>query len=256
MDTYIVFGDPRRADKASTFKANIDSSNITVVDDYATIRKSSRTVGGAVLSQQEEIEGGPPSHLSVLLSELLPDDEMMNELVNEGWTITAQAPRAVTVPFSVDATLFLDSATGIHLFHTVLWTHRSLVPTQRYVTHTPGGTSFPTRVLSLEAVPGDRPSLLLYAKLDDVASDSEGTPIGWQPLHGFLPPDDWADLVRISDAVEAEVAYILSTPIVTGVILHNASKLSSSDFVTLIPADVVEETATALVDAGLGHLLV
>ena len=256
MQTFIVFGDPRRADKARTFTASIPTTSITVDDGFATIQHSGRTVGGGILSYQSETEAGEqPAHLSVILSESLPDDELANQLVAEGWAVTTQAPRSVTVPFSVAATLFLDSPTGVHLFHTVLWSHHSLVPTQRYTTHTPGGATFPTRVLSMEAVPGDRPSLLLYASDRDVTTGPDGAPAGWIPLHGFLPPDEWADLVRVSNAVEAEVGYLLSTPVVTGVILHDIDQIRPSDIADVLPSDVAEELTTALADLGREDLL-
>lgn len=254
MQTFIVFGDPRRADKNTTFTANIPQEHLAVDGSYASVTTAGRRLDGAVLSYQDpEVASGQPAHLSVIVSEQPPASDLAALLAGAGWTPALTAPRAVTIPFTVQATLLLADTDGDTTWHTTLWLDRALVPTQRWQAHVPGGTPFPARVLSMEPGDASPPTLLLHAEIGDMPAAA--TMPGWVPMPGYPVPGAWRDLARVASAVEANVGYLLATPIVTDVTIHDVDQVHPDDLERVLPRDVAEELATALTDLGREDLI-
>lgn len=257
MKTYIVFGDPRRTENARTFTADLNPQNITIDGSHGTVTIGGRSFAGAVLSHQERHLGADsPPHVSMLISEALPSDDISDMLTRNGWSVTNTAPRNVTVPFNVE-TFLLVQHDGEFTIHTArLWMDRTLVPTQRITANPPSGIAFPATVLSMEVQEeGASPLAILTTKSEHVTTDSNGDIPGWQPFPFIPVQQKWKDMARVSEAVEAKVQYLLTSPVVVGVELHNLDFLTKDDITTVLPADVAEELVAALDEAGRHDLI-
>lgn len=254
MKTFVTFGDPRRADKSVVFSGHLRKSSIRISGSVATVIVSGRQFPGAVLSSQAE---GFGAHISILVSPLLtkPGDGVYEAFTRAGFERALVPPRGATVPTVVEATLIVAGAHDQSLWASALWLDRAYVPTQRSTFDTPGGPSLECRVLAMETQTGDGPTILLWADEALVPFSCDGSLPGWRRLHGLQPHPEWMDLARVSEAVEAEVGYLLSTPIVTGAVVHDPWMLRPMDTEWVLPEDVGAEVASALRDDGLDFLL-
>lgn len=257
MKTFLVFGDARRAENARTFTADIDDTAVRVTDGHATVRVNDRTFDGVVLAQQVSNLGPDnPPYVSMLLSESLPDDDVNDLLLQNGWAITTTAPRAVTVPYSVEAFLLVTGRDEPALYTTMLWMDRALVPTQRVTANPPSGIAFPARVLAMD-LPGQRkrPIAAFSTDITNLEMDSNDDIAGWTAVPMIPIPPQWEDVARVSDAIEAKVQYLLSSPVVVGIELHNLDALTVDDVRNVLPADVAEELIPVLEEVGRADLI-
>lgn len=157
-----------------------------------------------------------------------------------------------TVPLSVEALLLLEQGENLSPYTMRLRLETSFVPTQRITAQAPSGNPFPASVISMESR-GDNssPRVVLTAKAEFVPTDSTGDIPGWQPVPNLSITEEWANMVRISKAVEADVQYLLASPVIVGVRLHNLDTLYRDDITNWLPEDLAEEIAIALQATGL-----
>lgn len=249
ITVFCVFGDPRRADRSTIYTATVPSETVEVDVDHATLMLGDFGIPGPVLSYEPD---GVSPHLSIAVSDVEPRRDLADRFTTEGWITCLKAPRSVTAPFVVDATLLYTGETPdqARLFHGALWFDKQYMPTQRFTTWTPGGPDIPVRVLAWAdpETPGGHPVVLLQADPNYTDTVPDFVP-GWVPMPGYPIPTGMFELARIAAAVEVTCGYLLSAPIVLEATIHDRHLMQFSDFETL-PEEVSEEVYATMLEAG------
>lgn len=255
MKTYLVFGNAKNTYQSTTFVH--DNAPVAIADGLGRLTIGTDIVEGAVLSADDTDGEHWPAHVSVLVSETEPGEVTTNRLLAAGWAIAPRAPRGVTVPFAVDAVLAAGENEGDPIFFAVLWADKGYAPMQRTHVRAPGGEAIPARVLSYGPGPSGRPQVTFYADREAVHTDGPFAPLpGWNGPSPALREQTWAPLVALSAALEAEVGYLLGTPVVVGMNIADPAALDALDpgWLALLPEDERAEAAETLAAAGRGDL--
>lgn len=255
MQTYLIFGDPRRSENRMVWTADIPTSAYRLGNGTAEIAYRGHNISGAVLTVNEDSDTAADRHLSVLVSDQFPTDSGKSALKSGGWAeFIGEPPAPQRLPFRATLTVITPSdANGVAVWKKQTWMDEALVPTQRVSMPLADGVSVMMRCLAMNPTPGDRPQALLLAEPTD-------TYLGWAE-HGWkrdmireIPPL-WQNLIRVSSAVEAVVVYVLGASLVESVRLHNVELLDPEDLLSTLPQDVADLTADALHDEGLDILI-
>jgi hypothetical protein len=241
MDAYLIFGDPRRAESRVVYSARVPAAAWTVHGALGRVVLGGQTIEGAVLAAPDS--PGLPG--SLLVSESTPDAHTQRWLAGAGWSPTVgEPPYAQRVPFSVEATVAVRVDDRVRAWTRVIWLDHYLIGTQRTVIAVGQDPDVPVRCLAMAPVAGERPRALLL--LEPGARLPEFDAHGWLPLPPVGVTPRWDALIRVADAVEARVQYLLDTPLCVAVTVHDAARLEPADFLTVLDPDVALETARAL----------
>lgn len=256
MWAYAVFGDPRRTDQRRIYRSNVNPTDVAIHETSAAIRTANLHLEGGLLgfSYDSLTNGDLEAYVSILVSADVADAATHPLARNADWEPFASIPYPDALPFLVHVTLVVPVASKLEEWEKPMWMTHAYVPTQRASLRLTGTPEQSVRCLDMNIEPGDI-RVTFYLEHNERSEDTSFlTTDKWERRSHNSPT--WRDDIRLSGAVEATVAYLLSATIVDGVILHDVHAITPEDVAEgRLPSDVRTELLHALREAGRSDLL-
>lgn len=253
---YIVFGDSRRAEERVAFYGPLDLPT-TALGAAVTVTIADQTFEAVIINAGLDADGEPSERdeLMVLADEMLPPAHVQAAFLANGYSPADRVPPVRSLPHRCEVYVFTGSATEPqYYFRKIVWATDAMVAGQRHVMALePQFGLTPVTCLAMDNRRDMLPLIAVLIEQFGPEQECQLVQAGWQRVPAANAGEhNFNRLIKVCRAIETQVSYLLSAPLVTGVQVHDDIALDA-DELAVLPIDVYQEYLAAVGQTSTDH---